>query len=123
MVTADYRKLARLAAHAAADKKAVDIQVLDIRSESDVADYLVIAGAESSAQMKAVEASVAETLEKSGVRPLHQDGRPTDRWMALDYGGLVVHILLPEAREFYRLEQMWESARSVTWNGKSKAKK
>jgi len=114
--TRDFRKLAKAAALAAEDKKAGQIVVLDIRKETDIADYIVIAGADSSAQMKAVRASVKDAMEDLGLSPVHQEGQATDRWMALDYGGLVVHILLPQARNFYRLETLWEKAKTVNWN-------
>jgi ribosome-associated protein len=52
------------------------------------------------------------------MKVLHRDGRVRGRWMALDYGGLVVHLLLTQAREFYRLESLWENAKTVHWNGK-----
>src|ERR1019366_3430134 len=112
MVKRDFRKLALAAAGAADDKKAVDVRVLDIRKESDVADYLVIAGAASSAQMNAVSESVEEELGGKGLPALHKEGRSRGRWMVLDYGGLVVHILMTEAREFYRLEKLWEKAKA-----------
>ena len=114
--TRDFRKLAKVAAHAAEDKKADDVMILDIRHESDVADYVVIAGADSSAQMKAVRASVTDALERQGLTPVHQEGQATGRWIALDYGGMVIHILLPQARRFYRLESLWEKAKAVKWN-------
>jgi ribosome-associated protein len=112
----NFRPLAKTAALAADDKKAEDVVVLDIRKETDIADYVVIAGTNSSAQMKAVRASITEALEKRGFYPVHQEGRATDRWMALDYGGLVIHILLPQARHFYRLESLWEKAKPVKWD-------
>lgn len=121
MIRHDFRPLAVEAARAAADKKAVDILVLDIRQASDVADYMVIAGVESSAQMRAVESAVEEALDRKSIVPLRRDGRQNGRWIAVDYGGLVLHILLPQAREFYRLEQLWEGARHVAWDNHSHA--
>ena len=115
LVKRDYRKMAVAAAAAAAEKKAVDIVVLDIRKESDVADYVVVAGAESTTQMRAVDEAVQQELKKAGLRPLRRDGPPGSRWIALDYGGLVMHILLPEARQFYRLESLWEKPHLVKW--------
>jgi ribosome-associated protein len=115
MVKRDFRSLARVAAAAADGKKALDVLILDIRKESDVADYMVIAGAQSSAQMGALSDAVEESLLKLGTKALHREGRPKDRWMALDYGGVVVHLLLLEARAFYRLESLWEKAKSVSW--------
>ena len=118
MAVVTYNKLAKAAAVAADDKKGDDIVILDIRKESNVADFLVIAGARSSAQMRAMDESVEEALGRLGAKVLHRDGRPQDRWIALDYGGLVVHLLLSEARRFYRLEHLWEKAKTVKWNGK-----
>jgi ribosome-associated protein len=111
----DFRQLAKAAALAADDKKAVDVVVLDIRKESDVADFMVIAGAQSSAQMGALFESIEGALQGLGSKALHREGRPRDRWMALDYGGLVVHLLMPDARQFYRLESLWEKAKNVKW--------
>ncbi len=112
----DYRQLAKAAAEAADDKKGEDVLILDIRKESDITDYVVIVGASSSAQMGALEKSIEESLHDRGSRVLHREGRPRGRrWIALDFGGLVVHIFLTEAREFYRLESLWEKAKPVKW--------
>jgi len=123
MVVRDYRKIAREAAQAASDKKAVPIVLFDIRQESDVADFMLVAGAQSFAQMIAIEDHVETRLRESGVSPLHREGRAKDRWLALDYGGFVMHILLPEAREFYRLEQMWEHPKVVKWEKRKSVRK
>jgi ribosome-associated protein len=115
----DYRKLAKAAAVAADDKKGEDILVLDIRKESDITDYVMIVGASSSAQMGALEKSIEESLLDQGCRVLHREGRPRGRrWIALDFGGLVAHILLSDARDFYRLESLWEKAKPVKWETK-----
>ena len=116
MVVRHFRQWAKTAALAADSKKAVQVVVLDVRKESDVTDYLVVAGAESSAQLRAVSQAVAEKLHQAGARLSHREGRSPARWIALDYGGLVVHILLSEARRFYRLENLWEKARRVRWS-------
>jgi ribosome-associated protein len=109
----DFKKLAHQALHAAEEKKGVHPIVLDLRKNSDVSDYMLIVTAESSAQMRAIADSIEDELKASGARLLRREGNPGSRWLAMDYGGLVVHILMPEAREFYRLEQMWEEARPV----------
>jgi len=118
VVKRDFRTLAKAAAAAADDKKAEDVIVLDIRHESDVADYMVIAGAQSSTQLGALSETVEGALQKRGMRVLHREGRSCGRWVALDYGGLIVHLLLADAREFYRLENLLEKAKPVRWNSK-----
>ncbi len=115
MRTLNPRTLAKKAAEAAADKKAINVAVMDIRHATDTADYIVIAGADSSTQVRAVYEGVVTALKESGVFPIHQDGRGNDHWVAIDYGDFLVHILKPEARELYRLEYLWENAKIVDW--------
>ena len=118
MVSRDFRKMAKVAARAADDKKAVEVLLLDIREESDVADYMVVAEAQSSAQMNALSESVEEALGDLGLKVLHREGRPRNQWIVLDFGGLVVHLLLTQARQFYRLESLWEKAKLVRWEAR-----
>src|SRR5947207_15405142 len=116
--------MAKEAARAAYEKKAVNILLLDIRRESTVADYMIIAGADSVPQMRAIYEGVVAHLQDLGVHLLRQDGHVSDRWIALDYGGLLVHILMSAARDFYRLEQMWENGpRVVAWDVEKKKAK
>lgn len=107
----DFKRLAESAAKAAADKKAVDIVVLDIHKDSDIADYVVIVEANSTTQLRALEGAVREALDRTGVRLIGREGGAGGRWIALDAGGLMVHVMLSEAREFYRLEKIWEHAK------------
>ncbi len=116
MKTLDFRKAARTAVEAALDKKADHVVVLDVRKESDVADYVVIAGADSTVQMKAIRASINDALQEKGIAPVHQEGLAAGRWIVIDYGGLIIHLLLPDARRFYRLESLWEKAKPIHWN-------
>lgn len=114
-MTYSSKRLAQEAARAAAEKKADDVEILDVQGTHDLADYWVLATADSSAQMKAVEESVENHLEDMGCAVLRRDGRASERWRVIDFGALVVHILHPEAREFYRLENMWDQPKRVAW--------
>jgi len=109
----DFKRLALVAAEAALDKKALDVRVLDIHKESDVADFVLIAEAGSTAQMRALEGSIEEAFRDQGLRVLRREGRTRDRWIAMDFGGLMVHIMMSEARAFYRLESLWEKAKVI----------
>jgi len=111
----DFRKLGKLAAEAASDKKATDIVLLDVHKDSDVADCMLIAGAESGPQVRAIYESIREKLHEHGIKPIHQEGQGKDHWVALDYGGLMIHIFLSDVRAFYRLEKMWENSREIDW--------
>lgn len=112
-----FKKLAVMAARAADDKKADDIVLLHTRPLSSVADYVLIVSADSRPQVEAVEDHVKKTLKEQGTPALHRDGRLSDRWRVLDFGGLLVHIMHPETREFYRVEQVFAGAKKVAWRG------
>lgn len=113
---------AKLAALAADDKKASDVLLLDVKKTSGVADYYVLASVESSTHMTAVADSVSRRLrEEFGLHSLHSDGRRSDQWIAMDFGGLMVHVLRSNAREFYALERLWEGARRLPWEAKPPA--
>src|SRR5690606_27107717 len=94
------------------DKRAVDIAVLDLREASDSLDWFVIATGESTLQLKAMEDSVRERMKAAGHLPRGVEG-PSNRWVLLDYGTVVVHVMSPEAREFYDLEGLWADANRV----------
>jgi ribosome-associated protein len=115
---------AKLAARAADDKKASDILVFDAKKTSGLADYYVLASVDSSVQLSAVADHVARRLrEEYKLHFLHKDGRRSDHWAAMDFGGLLVHVLRRESREFYALERLWEGARRVSWEEKPPARR
>ncbi len=99
----------QLIVNALDDKRAHEIKVLDLRQVSSSLDYFVIATGESSLQLKALEESVRERLKASKKLPEGVEG-PSDRWVLLDYGTVVVHLMSPEARDFYDLEGLWADA-------------
>lgn len=94
------------------DKRAADIAVLDLRSVSDTLDWFVVATGESSLQLKALEESIRERMKQHGHQPRGVEG-PSLRWVLLDYGAVVVHIMSPEARAFYDLEGLWADAERI----------
>ena len=110
-----FKKLAVKAARAADDKKASDIALLHVRPVSGVADYVLVVSVDSRPQLEAVEDHVKKTLKDEGALALHRDGRLSDRWRVLDYGGLLVHLMHPDARAFYRLESLFDGAKKVRW--------
>lgn len=94
------------------DKRAEDIVVLDLTEVSASLDYFVVATGGSSLQLRALEDSVRERLKQNGFRPRGVEG-PSDRWVLLDYGGVVAHLMSPDARSFYDIEGLWADARRV----------
>ncbi len=103
-------RLAELAAHAVVAKKGEDVLVLDLRGRSDVADFFVLGTGLSSAQVEAIGRNVGEELFGAGHKPLHTEGYETSNWILLDYVDVIVHVMQPRARTYYRLEQLWSDA-------------
>ncbi|MDF1521917.1 MAG: ribosome silencing factor [Trueperaceae bacterium] len=94
------------------DKRALDIAVLHLEQVSSSLDWFVVASGESVLQLQAMEAEVRERLKASGARLKGVEG-PSNRWVLMDYGGVVAHLMSPEAREFYDLEGLWADAPRV----------
>lgn len=110
-------ELARTAAIAADDKKATDIVVIDLTRESDVCDYFVICTATSKPQADAVLEAVEEKVRLNcNEKPLSIEGRAGSNWTLVDYGAVVVHVFRPEARDYFRLENLWGDAPRVDLN-------
>ena len=105
--------LLRVAAEAAASKKAVDLVALDLRELGGVADYFLICSGGSDVQVKAIADAVEEKLRAEGGRPWHVEGLEGRRWVLLDYVEFVVHVFHHKTREYYLLERLWGDARKV----------
>lgn len=102
--------LAEAAAAWALEKKASDVVILDLRGLSDVCDFFVIAGGAVEAQVRAIAESVQDGLARRRQRPLHVEGLESTRWVLLDYVDVVVHVMVPAARDHYQLERLWGDA-------------
>jgi ribosome-associated protein len=94
----------------ASDRKAIDIRLLDVRGIVSYTDWFLICSGNTERQTKAIHDAVHEELKKDGVLPRRVEGQREARWVLMDYLDCVVHIFTPEAREFYRLEQLWGEA-------------
>jgi ribosome-associated protein len=94
------------------EKKAQNIISLDLRKIPEaVADFFVICEASSTTQVKAIADSVEEEVRKNcDEAPYKHEGRPSLQWVLIDYVNVVVHVMLPENRRFYQLEDMWSDA-------------
>ena len=94
------------------DKLARDIEVIKTEEVTIVADYFVIATANSNTHVRALADEIEYQLEQEDIRPDHVEGRATG-WVLMQYGGVVVHIFLEESRNYYNLERLWEDATKV----------
>jgi ribosome-associated protein len=94
------------------DKKAENVVGLDLTEVSDSLDYFVIATGTSQPHLNALERSVRERLSNEGIRVNKVEG-PSPRWVLLDFGSVLVHLMSADAREYYDLEGFWADAKRV----------
>ena len=102
--------MARLAAGAALDKKALDPLALDLRGISSVSEYFVIVTGTSDTHVQAVARNVMEAFKSVGIKILGEEGLREGKWVLLDYGEVVVHVFLKPVREYYDIERLWIDA-------------
>lgn len=109
----DIEKLVRIAAEAAAEKKATDVVALRVGPLLVVTDYFVIATGSNDRQVHAIADSIEDALREAGRKPLGREGERELKWVLLDFGDLVVHVFAPAEREFYRLDHLWGDVERV----------
>lgn len=101
----------RRAINAAAEKKAIEPTVLDLRGISSFTDFFVIVTGANRRQVQAISDEVAEQLKRSGNPAARVEGYQNAEWVLIDYGDFVVHVFDEKARRFYDLERLWREAR------------
>lgn len=94
------------------EKKGQNITIADLRGiDGTIANYFVICQGNSPSQVEAITDSVWETARVDAHdKPIHVQGLPQAYWVAMDYGDVMVHVFIPEARDFYNLENLWQDA-------------
>ena len=107
---------ARHAARAADDKLGRDTIIIAVGEVISVTDFFVISSAQTSRQVRAIAEEIEEQLTiLDGPKPLRVEGRTDNRWILMDFGGFVVHILDDEYRAFYDLERLWSDCPRIEW--------
>ena len=107
---------ARHAARAADDKLGRDTIIIDVGDVLSITDFFVISSAPTSRQVRAIAEEIEEQLTiLDGPKPLRVEGRADHRWVLMDFGGFVVHILDDEYRAFYDLERLWSDCPRIDW--------
>ena len=89
------------------EMKGVDVQVVDVRGLTSITDHMVVVSGTSTRHVKAMAEYVVEQAKKHGCKPLGVEGETTAEWMLVDLADVVVHVMMPETREFYALEKLW----------------
>ncbi len=100
----------KIIAGVAREKKAEDIIALDMRGISSLADFFFLCSAENTRQAAAIGQEIRARLKEAGLRLLRTEGLPPARWLVMDYGIVLVHVFLKNAREYYSLETLWGDA-------------
>ncbi|MCF8009409.1 MAG: ribosome silencing factor [Halanaerobiales bacterium] len=113
MVENQYKKIAKIAADAAEDKKAFDIEILDVREITIIADYFVICSGNTDKQVKAIAREVEKKLDESGFYPKQIAGKDDARWILMDYADVIVHIFHKKERNYYDLDRLWADAEKI----------
>jgi ribosome-associated protein len=103
----DSEPLKDLVVEALDDLKAVNIVSLDVSDLTDIMDYMVIASGTSSRHVKSLADNVSMEAKQQGMRPLGIEGQDAGEWVLVDFGDVVVHLMLPATRDFYDLERLW----------------
>jgi ribosome-associated protein len=107
------KKIAIVAAQAALDKKANEIEILDVTGKVDYADYLVLMTGQSDRHVAAIADGVEEALARDGWRAISVEGLPRGQWVLLDFVDVVVHVFQEDTRALYDLDGLWMDARRV----------
>ncbi|MBY0483057.1 ribosome silencing factor [Nitrosomonas sp.] len=100
-------KLVNIVVDALEDIKAYDIDVINVSKITSMFEYIVIASADSSRQTKSLANNVQEQVKAAGGRIYSMEGEQTGEWLLVDLGDVIVHIMLPVAREYYNLKALW----------------
>ncbi len=95
------------------DKKAENIQIIDISEVSTIADYFIITNGTNTSQLQSLSDHVEEKLSKNGIHPKNIEGYNTANWILMDYSDILVHIFDKESRGFYDLERIWRDGKAI----------
>ena len=105
------RELVTLAADAIAEKKGESLTVLDLSEISPIADYFLICSGNNSRQVRSISEEIERQLKEFwDISPKSVEGLSDANWVLMDYVDFIVHIFMPETRNFYSLERLWADA-------------
>ena len=111
------KEIAEQAVKALDGKNAHDLKLLRTTDVTVLADYFVICTATSTTQIKTLADAAEAALEAMGETKLHREGYRSGSWVLLDFGAVVIHLFMEEARQFYNLERLWADAEEVDITG------
>jgi len=97
----------KIALQALDDLKAENILVLDVHNYASFTDFMIFASGKSTRHVKSIANQVVEVAKKANLPPLGVEGDDVGEWVLIDLGDAVVHVMLPDTRQFYELEKLW----------------
>lgn len=106
-------ELTKVAAAAAADKKAADIVALDVSEQLVLTDCFMLASAQNERQVQAIVDAVEEKLRERGTKPTRREGDADNGWVLLDFTDIVVHVMHTDQRGFYGLDRLWKDCPTI----------
>jgi ribosome-associated protein len=110
----DAQQLASVVANALDDLKGIDIVTLDVRGLAGFTDFMVIACGTSNRHVKSLAERAQERSRELGIKSIGIEGEQTGEWVLVDFGDVVLHVMLPETRKFYDLERLWHNAAATS---------
>ncbi len=105
----DIRKLQKIVVSALEDIKGKDIEVINTTKLTSMFDRLVIASGDSNRQVKALARNVHEKVREAGAEVVSIEGEDAGEWVLVDLGDIVVHVMQPSVRQYYNLEELWQT--------------
>lgn len=105
----DIRKLQKIVVNALEDIKGKDIEIITTTKLTSMFDRLVIATGDSNRQVKALANNVQEKVKEAGGEVLSTEGEDAGEWVLVDLGDIVVHVMQPTVRQYYNLEELWQT--------------
>jgi len=112
--TMESEEFTRFITETLGDLKAVNTVTLDVSGLTDVMDYLVITSGTSNRHVKSLASHVSAEAKKRGIYPLGTEGEDAGEWVLVDFGEVVLHVMLPATRDFYDLERLWAQPEAAT---------
>lgn len=103
------------------DMKAREVRVLDVSGITSITDYMVIASGTSRRHVKSIAERLVERAKAEGHTPIGVEGTEASEWVLVDLQDVVVHVMQPEVRDFYKLEKLWDLTNDSTGSAGSKA--
>ena len=110
-------ELKELVVDAVDDRKGQQITVLDVRHLTEMTDWMIVASGSSSRQVRAIAEHVVERAKAVGESIGGMEGEESGDWVLVDLFGVVLHVMLPETRDFYRIEELWSKGKPAAEPG------